>query len=62
MAVTPMTLEDGHYYQDAFQDFAHFIKAKIGVGFLVQQIHVVYFHIFIQLSVTIFETNNFLLG
>ena len=57
-----MTLEDGQYYQDAFQDFAHFIKAKSGVGFLVQQIHVVYFHIFIQLSVTMFEKNNFLLG
>ena len=57
-----MNLEDGQYFQDGFQDFAHFIKAKSGLGFLVQQIHVVDFNIFIQLSVTLFQTNNFVSG
>ena len=39
-----MNLELGQYLQDGFQDFAHFIKAKSGVGFRRQQIHVVYFN------------------
>ena len=60
--MTPINLEDDQYFQDGFQDCAHFIKVKSEVGFVIQQINVVHFYIFMQLSVTMFQTNNFVLG